>query len=135
MGAHELRPTAEVLAALDALRNLLSDARAGDLHHRGEPVSPQSVEQWLLSHMPDPLDSLVERLTRYPTIAGSTAVQDNLLNLLANHPVIELEEAAKAINAPVAEVQDALANLGETVGLLSGPPPVIFRLEGDLIDA
>ncbi|HEU5117337.1 MAG TPA: hypothetical protein VFT74_11795, partial [Isosphaeraceae bacterium] len=135
MGAHELRPTAEVLAALDALRSLLSDAKAGDLHHRGEPVSPQSVEQWLLSHMPDPLDTLADRLTRYPTIAGSSAVQDDLLNLLANRPVIDLEEAARLIKVPVVEVEDALSNLGESIGLLSGPPPVIFRLEGELLDA
>src|SRR5262249_45189108 len=46
-GARLLRPTAEALAALEALRSLLSDAKAGDLAHRGETIGPRTVEEWL----------------------------------------------------------------------------------------
>jgi hypothetical protein len=42
-----VHPPAESLAALDALRELLSDAKSGDLACHGETVSPQAVETWL----------------------------------------------------------------------------------------
>ncbi len=135
LGAHEVRPSAEVMAALDALRCLLSDAKAGDLDHRGEPLSPESIEEWLAANLPEPLASLADNLTRYPSIVGSSANQDDLLNLLSEQPVVALDEAAVSLGLTSAELEETVRNLGESVGLLSGPPPVIFRLEGDQIDA
>ncbi len=44
-------PAVEALAALDALRELLSDAKSGDLACQGQAVSPQSVEEWLSAHL------------------------------------------------------------------------------------
>jgi hypothetical protein len=42
-----LHPPLEVLAELDALRELLSDAKSGDLACHGETVSPETAETWL----------------------------------------------------------------------------------------
>lgn len=135
LGAHELRPNAEALAALDALRSLLSDAKAGDLHHRGEPISPQTVEEWLLANLPEPLDELADSLLRYPSGAGSTDLQNRLVDLLSRSPVLALDDAATALGSASGELEEAVLGLGESVGLLSGPPPVIFRLESELVDA
>lgn len=42
-----VHPSLETLAALDAIRELVSDAKSGDLACHGETVSPQVVETWL----------------------------------------------------------------------------------------
>jgi hypothetical protein len=46
-GAAFCRPDPETLAALQALRSLLSDAMSGDLHHRGDAIAPATVQEWL----------------------------------------------------------------------------------------
>jgi hypothetical protein len=61
-GAVIVQPSLDVLAALDALRDLLSDARSGDLAHNGEPVLPLSAEAWLQQHLPDELRQFVAQL-------------------------------------------------------------------------
>jgi hypothetical protein len=44
-----ITPSPEALAALDALRSLLSDARSGDLTHRGQPIHEKTVRDWFKS--------------------------------------------------------------------------------------
>jgi hypothetical protein len=51
-GAVVVDPTVETLAALDALRELLSEAKAGDLAADGEVVPPPTVETWLTANLP-----------------------------------------------------------------------------------
>ena len=44
-------PPVDALAALDAVRELLSDAKSGDLAYQGDTISPQTVEEWLAAHL------------------------------------------------------------------------------------
>jgi hypothetical protein len=67
-GAVSVSPALEVLAALDVLRELLSDAKSGDLDCQGEAVSPQMVEDWLIAHLSDGLRDFADDVfgTRSP---------------------------------------------------------------------
>src|SRR5262249_46581411 len=50
-GARWIEPSAEALAALDALRRLLSDAKSGELDNRGDTVELKTVQDWLAKHL------------------------------------------------------------------------------------
>ena len=60
------RPSAEVLAALDALCRLISDADSGDLAVAGRTLAPATVRQWLAEHLACPLVDLRDALLSYP---------------------------------------------------------------------
>jgi hypothetical protein len=68
-------------------------------------------------------------------VGGSSELADRLIGLLAKAPVVALDEAAEGLGTTPEELEAVVRELGETVGLLTGPPPVLFRLEGELIDA
>jgi hypothetical protein len=57
-----ITPSPEALAALDALRSLLSDARSGDLTHRGQPVHEKTVRSWFKSRTTRPARELMDAL-------------------------------------------------------------------------
>src|SRR5271157_4451853 len=71
-GAQFVRPSHEVLAALDALRRLLSDAKAGDLSNQGQTVTPETVQKWLAENMPGVLRDLIEEIVAYQGVGGAT---------------------------------------------------------------
>lgn len=52
-GAVVVLPTQNVLVCLDAIRDLLSDAKSGDLSFHGDTVSSETVERWLSQNVPD----------------------------------------------------------------------------------
>ena len=133
-GAQFLRPSHEVLAALDALRRLLSDAKAGDLSNQGATVTPETVQEWLARKMPAVLQDLLEEIVAYPGIGGPIKgidLFDRLQELLIEQPVIGLQDAATKLEAGAQDIeQNARANC-ESVGVLDGPPVVLFRLVAD----
>lgn len=49
LGCRFIQPDVEALAALEALRSLISDARSGDLSARGETLEPTEVAHWLVN--------------------------------------------------------------------------------------
>lgn len=51
-GARIVRPRPEVVAAMDAMKRILSEATSGDLSLRGEPVEAQRVREWLAKSLP-----------------------------------------------------------------------------------
>src|SRR5262249_40879608 len=61
-GARQMRPSVEALAALEALRTLLSDARAGDLALQGDPIGEADVRSWPIAHLDPALTELFETL-------------------------------------------------------------------------
>jgi hypothetical protein len=58
-GAVLTQPDAETLAALQALRSLLSDAKSGDLHYQGETLAPRTVQEWLCRNLDPSLTSFL----------------------------------------------------------------------------
>ncbi len=67
-------PTVEALAALDALRELLSDAKSGDLACRGMAVVPQTVEEWLTPHLPNSLRDFGEEILGKPVLVRPVSI-------------------------------------------------------------
>ena len=132
-GAVIAHPLAEVLAALDALRSLLSDAKSGDLARDGETLSQQTVEEWLKSHLPEKLAEFAQQLTG----GSSTIVQppahdwldlEELAALLAEQPVLPLDKASEQLKRPSATVVATIQRHPDRFGLLAGPPAVVFRV-------
>lgn len=80
-GTTEVVPAAETLAALDAFRELLSDAKSGDLTHRGQAISAPAFSKWFAEHLPDELRDLFDEVhgnspaAPRPHIAHTRAVE------------------------------------------------------------
>ena len=138
LGAHFIRPSPEALAALDALRRLLSDASAGDLSNRGETVEPQTVQRWLAANMPKVLEDFLEEVVSYTGITVSDETNDlfdRLEELLGVWPVVEADKVASRLQVPIEELAETLRSNPRCLGILDGPPVVIFRLVPDEIDS
>ncbi|MGE5193221.1 MAG: hypothetical protein ACM3U2_12060 [Deltaproteobacteria bacterium] len=124
-------PTVEALAALDALRELLSDAKSGDLACQGRAISPQTVEEWLTTHVSAPLRDFGEEVLGMPNDAGPNASDtrdiEALNGLLAQQPMLSLEEAARSLRRPIEEVAAAARRHPRLFGLLGQPPTTLFR--------
>ncbi len=132
-GAVIAHPTTEVLATLDALRGLLSDSKSGDLAHDGEAVGPRTVEDWLKTHLSDSLRSFADELVGVdsPTVdplAAGWLDLEKLTALLADRPILSLDEVASLLGRPNAAVTATIQRHPDHIGLLNGPPAVVFRV-------
>ncbi len=135
-GAFVIHPPIEVLAAIDALRSLLSDAISGDLNCDEELVPPQTVSQWLEAHLSNDVRQFVAQL-----IGASESDVENkrssdlrdleLLNtVLADQPMIPLELAAETLQRSAADVVAFVQRHPEHIGLLGQPATIVFRVPG-----
>lgn len=125
-GARLVQPSVEALAALEALRSLLSDARAGDLALRGEALSEATVAAWLTRNLDDALLDLREALEAG---GGDTAEQRRLRaldELMLRRFVMRLDAVAAELGDEGAEVLAAARRLADRYGVLEGPPVVLF---------
>lgn len=124
-------PSVEVLAALDALRELLSDAKSGDLSCSGEAIRLESVEEWLTKHLSSQLVDLVDDVLGTTSgdspKASDTSAIEALNELLAHRPMLPLAEAARSLGRRVDEVADIAQRHPHHFGLLGEPPETLFR--------
>jgi hypothetical protein len=133
-GARMIRPSHELLAALDALRRLLSDAKAGDLSNQGQTVTPGTVQKWLVENMPGALHDLLDEIVTYEGVGGrdsESRLFDELLEVLDEHPVIALDEAARTLKTDPGTLEATANARASDVGILRGKPVVLFRLTPD----
>jgi hypothetical protein len=127
-GAVLTQPDAQTLAALQALRSLLSDAKSGDLHYQGETLAPRTVKEWLCLNLDPSLISFlghIVEVSEHESDADSE-VMGPILEVLKRHRIITLEEAAKEVQQPVPLIEKAVRRHPGLVGWLQGPPPVLF---------
>ena len=123
-------PSAEALAALDALRSLLSDAKSGDLTCQGEGVEAQTVGQWLQLHLTRGLSDMVDLVLGDSTAnVNSTDARDveALNELLEKNPMLPLQQAAQALRRPVEDVTAIVQRHAAHFSLLGQPPYLLFR--------
>jgi hypothetical protein len=127
-GGRFVRPKAEALAALEALRSLLADARSGDLSHEGEPVPEGVVRAWLSSRLDAELAAFVAQLEGAGATldAGVAALLRDVEAALAPGRVVEASAVAAELGRSVDDVLDAVRGAPERVGVLEGPPLVLF---------
>ena len=115
----------EAVDALAALRRLLSDAESGDLAHRGEPIAPNAVEQWIAGHLPDALDPLLSEFgASRPPSAGLDAA---LAALLAEKKIIRLEDAARSLEVTPGEIEQCAERDPRQFGILRGSMAALFQ--------
>ncbi len=129
-----LHPTVEALAALDALRDLLSDAKSGDLSWHGGTIAPQSLEDWLVANLAQGLQDLVDDCLGRPDTSGGELVSDTrdveaLNTLLASRPVLSLDEAVECLQRPIEVVTAIAERHPDRFRMLMGPPAILYRAE------
>jgi hypothetical protein len=126
-GARILQVTPQALSALEAISRLLADARSGDLSHRGDSVSSASVEKWLGTNMPRPVDELLDEIAGGSEVAtGDLAPM--LTALLAKVKVIAVEDAAVQLGKTPEEVEEGARRNTSLVGFAGGSKRVLFRV-------
>jgi hypothetical protein len=121
-------PSLEALAALDALRSLLSDARSGDLTHRGLPVHEKTIREWFKSLKDCPAKAFVDEVL---SESGPVSFEDQemlqrLLELLERERIIALTEAALRMDIDATPLEAFIQNHIREIGYLEGPPVVLF---------
>lgn len=126
-GARVVSPSVEALAALSALRSLLSDARAGDLAARGDAVGEATVSAWLAKNLDDALADLCDAIEGTANPAGAALARE-LSDLVVRRCVIALDEASKEIGASPEVALATARRSPDRFGVLEGPPVVLFAL-------
>jgi hypothetical protein len=136
-GFQWISATTAMLAALDTLRSLMSDVKAGDLSNSGETVSPPIVEGWLeanldlrLRPLRDLLDELLPETTTSPERSANAAdfnLCEDISELLHNHYLVSVADAACKLERDEDEIEDCVRNYPERFGLLNGPPAIIYQ--------
>jgi type II secretory pathway predicted ATPase ExeA len=128
-GARVVQPSVEALAALEALRSLLSDARAGDLSARGESVAEDTVAKWLARHLDDALLDLCEALEgegAAPVVPAERELLRALDDLMLRAFVVALDDASSTLGKRGDDVLAAARRNPDRFGVLEGPPVVLF---------
>jgi hypothetical protein len=126
-GARLVQPSTEILAALDALRALLSDAKAGDLADAGETVEPKTVAEWIAANLPPALQGFLDEVFSPPSALPAEEVPDGFLDLLQERRVLLLDEAAEELDKPAGAIEQWVRRNSGQVGILNGPPAVLFQ--------
>ncbi|MFH0789044.1 MAG: hypothetical protein V2B13_15715, partial [Pseudomonadota bacterium] len=130
LGVHMIHPPVEVLAALDALRSLLSEAKAGDLAHGGRTIEPDTLRKWLAENIPPSLQDFMEDLA---TKGEDDFPDEALLALLEEHPLVTLTEAAARTKQPPQSLEVWVRRNPGLVGFLNGPPRLLFQIVPDTL--
>lgn len=124
------RPSLEAMAALDALRQLLADADSGDLSINGQTMTTKTVQDWLAEHLVTALAEMRDVLIGYPNALGFDQVDfqlDDLIEVLNTEHILSAEEAAARLDWPADRMDSLVRENPGQVGLLVGPPAVLFQ--------
>ncbi|HQX53921.1 MAG TPA: hypothetical protein PLR25_28670, partial [Planctomycetaceae bacterium] len=131
-GVALVHPAPEVLATLDALRSLLSDARSGDLAFQGDTVAPKTLEEWFAKHLSNNLKEFVLEIIEVDRNAQESSDDSVLIEaintLLAKEPVVNLEEAAAQLGASCEQLEVVIRRYPHLFGLLGNSGSLLFRI-------
>lgn len=129
-----LCPTPEMLSALESVRSVMSDARAGELECHGLTIPPATVEEWIRRRLRDAdLDELVIEIEHGParnatvTEGRRTPLRDAALEQLQRRHVMRFSDLVAATGT-TPEALQRLISAGEPLfGVLGDPPVVVFE--------
>jgi hypothetical protein len=129
-GARLIHPSLEALYSLDALRRLLAAAKSGNVTLKGESIKLQTVAEWITAHLPDSLEDFLQEITVSVALPLPQEVsnREDLLDLIEQRCVVPVDTAASELNLARGEVLRLLSGSPDLVGLLDGPPQVLYRL-------
>jgi len=126
-----LRPPAEAYAAIAAARQLLADAAAGDLSLNGKIVAPEDLKAWLANNLSTAAAELLDALDE-PQGVGSDDIVERIQQLLEGQWVVRATDIAASIGLEAPALVARLATPQRRIGVLNGPPAVLFLLPGGL---
>ncbi|AKT42905.1 ATP-binding protein [Chondromyces crocatus] len=128
-GARVVKPSEEALAALDALRSLLSDARAGDLSSEGETIREDTVGRWLVRALDDALLELCDTLEgrgTSPAEREEAGLLRDLDDILLRDCIASLDVVASELRCDQRKALTVARHHPDRFGVLQGPPTVLF---------
>ncbi len=133
-----------VLAQLDTLRTLLSDARSGDLAWQGETVPAETLDAWLRRQLSPEVRAFAQELLSFAespsTARFDTAIIEYLSSLLSEQQRLRLQDAAQSLGHSVDVVVAVIQRHPRQFTLEGEPPVVLFRaspptrLRGDAVE-
>jgi hypothetical protein len=123
----------EALAALEAIRSIVSDSLAGDLSHDGETVLPRTVEAWIRNHLLD--ESVEQLLAELEFGAGeatvgepaSPALRDAVLEVVQSRRIVAMDDLARAVGCDEPALAGVVTADHVVFGVLGSPPRVVFE--------
>ena len=129
-GARLIHPSLEALYGLDALRRLMAAAKSGNVTLKGESIRTQTVSEWITSHLPDSLEDFLQEITTSAALPLPRDIsnREDLLELIEQRCVIPVDDAANELSLSGGEILRLLSDSPDLVGLLEGPPQVLYRL-------
>ena len=120
-----------MLAQLDTLRTLLSDARSGDLAWQGEPVPADALDTWLRRQITPEVRAFAQELLTFaepsPEAPMDTTLIELLASLLSEQQVLRLQDAAKSLGHSVDVVVGVVQRHPRQFSLEGEPPVILFR--------
>jgi hypothetical protein len=126
-GGRVIRVEAEALAALDAMRRLVSAATSGDLSRNGDTVEPKTVREWLARNLPGQLAKLAEEvLCQAPAVAADPR-KEALFDLIAKMKVFPAGEAARETGCTLEQLEDYARAYPLYLRWFGGPCPVLCQ--------
>ncbi len=129
-GGRLVRVEAEALAALDAMRQLLTTATSGDLSLDGETIEARTVREWLASNLPPEVEKLAAALLGETAAPAPQPDADALIELIAKRKVVSLAEAAQAISWPKEKVENYARTHPSDIRWFGGICPVVCLAVG-----
>ncbi|MEW6264382.1 MAG: ATP-binding protein [Thermodesulfobacteriota bacterium] len=128
-GLRLVQPSIQVLAALKALRTILSEAKSGDLANAGVSIGPKTVQEWLAANLDESLRVFFEDLVGSTTVASEkdTDLLQDIAEELEEHFILPLADLDRNLGHDSLErIEDAVRRHPDRFGLLAGPPSVLF---------
>jgi hypothetical protein len=120
-----LRPSEEAYAAIAAARTLLAEAAAGDLSVDGAPLAPEALKHWLAGHLDANTTALLDALDA-PGSSASDETLSRIQEALAGRWMVPAADLARLLEIDEDALLRPIRSPQRLVGLLAGPPAVVF---------
>lgn len=124
---HEV--SSELVATLNALHELLSEAKAGDLSKDGEAISAAQVAQWIKDDVPRSVQAFLDQLfgPGEPTPPEPDDERhQRLLEWLQGTFLADMATAAQALEMPADQLEAIAHQHLDAFGVLAGSPKVLY---------
>jgi hypothetical protein len=129
-GGRFVRVEAAALAALDAMRKLLTEATSGDLSANGKAIEAKTVREWLRQNLPQEVQQLAAALLGEESTEVEDPSADALLEVLAKRKVLPAGEAAQVVGWSTDEIETFARNHPLQVRWFGGTSPVVCQAFG-----
>jgi hypothetical protein len=122
-------PDTEVLAALEAMRSLLADVKAGDLANGGRTLGDGVVREWLKQNLKGPAMDFLEAITseHEPRASEEVLILQQVLEYLGREKVALVRDVADELGRDLHTLQTVVRQHPKQVAYLDGPPPAVFQ--------